>query len=252
VNVSLFVTCMVDMMTPEVGVSVVRLLRRLGCRVDFPQAQVCCGQAAFNSGYEDDAREVARALIRAFEPSDWVVSPSGSCVGMIKHHYPYLFRDEPIWKEKAEHLAAKTYEFSQFLVHVLGVTDLGAVFPARVTYHPSCHAMRLLGVRDEPLELLRRVRGLEYVELLRKEDCCGFGGTFAVKMADMSEAMVCEKARCVRETKADVLVGTDMGCLLNIAGRLDREGAGVRVLHLAQLLEEGVTRRERENGLGRV
>lgn len=239
-KVSLFVTCLADQMYPEVAESVVRLLHRYGCEVDLPELQTCCGQPAFNSGYQDEARAVARNLIRAFEHSDYVVSPSGSCAGMVHHYYPDLFRDEPEWKAKAEALAAKTYEFSQFLVRVMGVKDVGASFPYKVTYHPSCHASRLLGVREEPLELLRNVRDVEFVDLPKKEDCCGFGGTFAVKMADMSEAMVCEKAAHVCETGAEVLVGGDMGCLMNIGGRLNKEGKPVRVLHLAQLLEEGV------------
>lgn len=242
-RVSLFITCLADQLYPQVGESVVRLLNRYGCEVDFPEGQTCCGQPAFNSGYQEETREVARSMIRAFEKSDYVVSPSGSCTGMIHHFYLYLFQEEPEWLAKAEALAKKTYEFSQFLVHVLGVTDLEAEFPAKVTYHPSCHAMRLLGVRNEPIELLKHVRGLEYADLPYKEDCCGFGGTFAVKMADMSEAMVCEKAANVCSTQAEVLVGTDMGCLMNIGGRLQKEGKPVRVMHLAELLEEGVKRK---------
>ncbi|MDB5051973.1 MAG: Fe-S oxidoreductase [Bacilli bacterium] len=238
-KVSLFITCLADQMYPEVGESVVRLLHRYGCEVDFPGSQTCCGQPAFNSGYQDEAREVARNLIRAFEHSDYVVSPSGSCTGMVHHYYPHLFQAEPEWAAKAEALVNKTYEFTQFLVQVLGVTDVGASFAAKVTYHPSCHAMRLLGVKDEPLQLLSEVQGVEYIDLPNKQDCCGFGGTFAVKMADMSEAMVCEKAACVCATSAEVLVGTDMGCLMNIAGRLNKEGRNIRVMHLAQLLEEG-------------
>jgi len=239
-KVSLFITCLADQLFPEVGESVVRLLHRFGCEVDFPEMQTCCGQPAFNSGYQDEAKEVARNMIRAFEHSDYVVSPSGSCVGMIHHYYPGLFRNEPAWREKAEALARKTYEFSQFLVNVLKLEKFEATFPHKVTYHPSCHAMRLLGVKEEPLRLLGQVQKLEYVELCKKEDCCGFGGTFAVKMADMSEAMVSEKARHVAESGAEVLVGTDMGCLMNIEGRLRKEGKKIRVMHLAQLLEEAV------------
>lgn len=239
-RVSLFITCLADQMYPEVGESVVRLLTRYGCEMDFPQSQTCCGQPAFNSGYQDEAREVARNMIRAFEHSDYVVSPSGSCTGMVHHYYPMLFEKEPEWFVKAEQLVEKTYEFSQFLVNVLGVEDLGATFNNKVTYHPSCHAMRLLGVTEEPMKLLNHVQGMEYLDLAKKEDCCGFGGTFAVKMADMSEAMVCEKAQHICETGAEVLVGTDMGCLMNIGGRLNKEGKKIRVMHLAQLLEEGV------------
>jgi L-lactate dehydrogenase complex protein LldE len=239
-RVSLFVTCLADMMYPQVGESVVRILHRYGCEVDFPEGQMCCGQPAFNSGYQDEAREVARHMIRAFEHSEYVVSPSGSCTGMVHHYYPTLFADEPEWKVKAAQLVEKTYEFTQFLVQVLGIEDVGARFEEKVTFHPSCHAMRLLGVKEEPMILLQNVQGIDYIELPHKEDCCGFGGTFAVKMADMSEAMVCEKAAHVAETNATVLVSTDMGCLMNISGRLNKEGKRVRVMHLAELLEEGV------------
>lgn len=242
-KVSLFITCLADQLYPEVGESVVRLLHRYGCDVDFPELQTCCGQPAFNSGYQDEARQVARQWIRAFEHSDYIVSPSGSCTGMVHHYYPDLFKDEPEWQAKAISLIERTYEFSQFLVQVLGISDLEAKFPHKVTYHPSCHAMRLLGVRQEPLALLSHVEGMEFVDLPKQEDCCGFGGTFAVKMADMSEAMVCEKAAHVCETGAEVLVGTDMGCLMNIQGRLNKEGKPIRVMHLAELLEEGVKAR---------
>lgn len=246
-KVSLFITCLADQLYPEVGESVVRLLHRHGCEVDFPATQTCCGQPAFNSGYQDEAREVAKNMIRAFEHSDYVVSPSGSCTGMVHHYYPYLFKDDPNWKHKAEELVGKTYEFSQFLVHVLKLDKIGASFPEKVTYHPSCHAMRLLGVKEEPEALLSGVSGLEYITLPCKEDCCGFGGTFAVKMADMSEAMVIEKAKHVVATEANVLVGTDMGCLMNIGGRLQKEGRKIEVLHLAQVLEKGVKPHERNS-----
>ncbi len=238
-RVSLFITCLTDQMFPEVGESIVRILHDYGCEVDFPEGQTCCGQMAFNSGYQDEAREVAKTLIRAFEHSEYVVSPSGSCNGMIYHYYPHLFKDDPVWEPKVQALIHKTYEFSQFLVQVLRVTDLGATFPHKVTYHPSCHATRLLGIQEEPLQLLAHVKGAEFVELPAKEDCCGFGGTFSVKMSDMSEAMVCEKAANICSTGAEVLVGSDMGCLMSIGGRLNKEGRPIRVMHLAQLLEEG-------------
>ena len=242
-KVSLFVTCLADNLYPEVVESVARILTDYGCEVDFPEAQSCCGQPAFNSGYQDEAREVSRQLIRAFEHSDYVVSPSGSCAGMVHHFYPYLFQDEPEWAAKAEALVGKMYEFSQFLVGVLGVTDVGASFPHKVTYHPSCHGMRLLGVKDEPMQLLSAVADIEYQDLPSRDDCCGFGGNFAIKMADMSEAMVCEKAANVCRSGAEVLVGTDMGCMMNIGGRLNKEGKPVRVMHLAQLLDEGRAKR---------
>ncbi|MBW5446848.1 Fe-S oxidoreductase [Cohnella sp. CFH 77786] len=240
-KVSLFITCLSDAVYPRVGEAMVRLLARYGVRLDFPQVQTCCGQPAFNSGYWKEARESAATILKAFADSDFVISPSGSCTGMI-HHYPKLFENDPEWLPKAQELQRKSYEFTQFLVQVLGVKDVGAVFPHKVTYHPSCHGSRLLGVKDEPLELMRHVRGLELVPLPFAEDCCGFGGTFAVKMADISGAMVTEKADHVRETEAEVLVGLDMACLMNIAGNLRYRGDKVKVLHLAELLEEGVKR----------
>jgi len=235
-RVSLFITCLADQLYPEVGLSTVKLLRRLGCDVDFPESQVCCGQPAFNSGYTGEARRVARGLVDAFEDAEYVVSPSGSCTGMIRHYYRELFCAEPEYAERALSFAKKTYELSQFIVGVLGVRDVGAHFPHRVTYHASCHGSRLLGVKQEPLELLQHVRGLTLVPLPRCEDCCGFGGTFAVKLASVSAAMVDEKVDHVLETQAPYLVGTDMGCLMNIAGRLERRRARVKALHLAELL----------------
>lgn len=236
VNISLFITCLADQLRPRVGVATVRLLRKLGCSVSFPEGQTCCGQPAFNSGYVADARASARTLLDAFEDAERVVTPSGSCAGMVRHYFPEVFAGDPVLAERARALASKTRELSQFIVNDLGVTDVGAVFPHRVTYHPSCHASRLLGVHDEPLALLREVKDLELVPLPRAEDCCGFGGTFSVKQEAMSGAMAAEKADHVGETEADCLVGTDLGCLVNIAGLLDRRGSAVRVLHLAEVL----------------
>lgn len=241
-KVSLFITCLSDLVYPRVGQAMVRLLARHGIEVHFPEAQTCCGQPAFNSGYWEDARKSARTLLEAFDDSDFVLSPSGSCTGMVRHYYPKLFQHDPELLAKAEALGEKTYEFTQFLVGVLGVTDLGAVFPRKVTYHPSCHGARLLGIKDEPASLLEQVRGLELVPLPHAEDCCGFGGTFAVKMSDISGAMVAEKSDHVLETEAEVLVGLDMGCLMNISGSLLHRGKPVKVMHLAELLEEGVRR----------
>lgn len=238
-KVSLFITCLSDAVYPRVGEAMVRLLARHGVRLDFPQTQTCCGQPAFNSGYWGEARAAAATILDAFEDSDFVIAPSGSCAYMI-HHYSQLFQQDPARLAQAEELQRKTYEFTQFLVQVLGVTDLGAVFPHKVTYHPSCHGSRLLGVKEEPMALLRGVRGLEFVPLPFAEDCCGFGGTFAVKMAGISGAMVTEKADHVKETEAEVLVGLDMACLMNIAGNLRYRNEPVRVMHLAELLYEGV------------
>ncbi|CAM4242018.1 L-lactate dehydrogenase complex protein LldE [Paenibacillus endophyticus] len=238
-KVSLFITCLSDALYPRVGEAMVRLLAKYGVSLQFPTVQTCCGQPAFNSGYWKEARESAKTILDAFEDSDFVISPSGSCTGMI-HHYPKLFEDDPIMLERANRLQSKSFEFTQFMVQVLGVTDVGASFPHKVTYHPSCHGSRILGVKAEPLALIQKVKGLELVPLPFAEDCCGFGGTFAVKMADISGAMVTEKVDHVLETEAEVLVGLDMACLLNIAGNLRYRNEPVRVMHLAELLYEGV------------
>ncbi|MDI4646099.1 (Fe-S)-binding protein [Cohnella hashimotonis] len=237
-KVSLFITCLGDAIYPRVGEAMVRVLAQYGVSLEFPRLQTCCGQPAFNSGYWQEARASAKTILDAFEDSDFVISPSGSCTGMI-HHYPKLFESDPVQLARAERLRDKSYEFTQFLVNVLGVTDVGAHFPHKVTYHPSCHGTRLLGVKNEPMALMSNVRGLEFVPLPFAEDCCGFGGTFAVKMADISGAMVSEKVDHVKETEAEVLVGLDMACLMNIAGNLRYRGEQVRVMHLAEVLAEG-------------
>jgi len=238
-KVSLFITCLSDAIFPRVGEAMVRLLANYGVTLEFPRVQTCCGQPAYNSGYWKEARESAKTILDAFEDSDFVISPSGSCTGML-HHYTKLFEGDPVMLKRAEALQAKSYEFTQFLVQVLGVTDVGATFKHKVTYHPSCHGSRILGVKDEPMQLMSNVKGMELVPLPFAEDCCGFGGTFAVKMADISGAMVTEKADHVLETEAEVLVGLDMACMMNIAGNLHYRGEPVRVMHLAELLYEGV------------
>jgi len=235
-KVSLFVTCLVDTFYPQVGVSAVRLLRRLGVEVDFPAGQTCCGQPAYNSGYADDARRAAVQLIRAFSDSEWIVSPSGSCAAMIRHYYPELFKGHPL-EEQARRLAEKTYELSQFIVDVLGIEDLGGRFDGIATYHTSCHMTRGLGVREAPFKLLSNLRGLELVDLPFAEECCGFGGTFAVKMAGLSTAMADTKLDNVAKTGARYLVGADMACLMHLGGRLEKRGMQVKVMHLAELLE---------------
>ncbi len=239
-RVAIFVTCLVDQLCPEVGISMVRLLRRLGCTVDFPRGQTCCGQPAFNAGHHDEARVVARSLIDVLGHADHVVTPSGSCAGMVHHGFAALFAGEDT-AARVRHLAERTHELSSFIVNVLGREDLGATFRAKATYHPSCHATRILGVRDEPLRLLRQVRGLDLVPLPRAEDCCGFGGSFCVKLDAISAAMVEEKTANVAKTGADVLVGADLGCLLNMGGYLRRHGSRIEVLHLAQLLGRATT-----------
>jgi L-lactate dehydrogenase complex protein LldE len=231
------VTCLGDALFPDVGVATVRLLRRLGVEVDFPPAQTCCGQPHFNSGYHADARALARHTIQAFANGQMVVSPSGSCTAMVKLEYPELFRDDLVWHGRAEDLAHRIHELSDFLVNVLGVEDVGARFPGRVTYHMSCH-LRGLGLFTEPERLLRRVRDLELVPLERADECCGFGGSFAVRYPAISGAMVQDKAAFIEKAGVDAVVATDAGCLMNIAGCLRRRGAKVRAFHLAEVLEK--------------
>jgi L-lactate dehydrogenase complex protein LldE len=231
------ITCLGDALFPDVGVATVRLLRRLGTAVDFPAAQTCCGQPHFNSGFHDDARQLARHTIAAFDTGRPVVTPSGSCAAMVKLEYPELFHDDPAWHARAADLAARTHELSDFLVNVLKVEDVGARFEGKVTYHMACH-LRGLGLLTEPERLLRRVRGLEYVPLERADECCGFGGSFAVRFPGISGAMVNDKAGFIEKTGAGAVVATDAGCLMNIAGCLRRRGSAVRALHLAQVLEQ--------------
>ncbi|WP_100406597.1 (Fe-S)-binding protein [Bacillus solitudinis] len=236
-NVSLFITCLADVFYPGVGKDVVEVLEREGCKVDFPAQQTCCGQPAYNSGYHRESRDVAKSMIRAFEESKYVVAPSGSCAAMIRE-YPHLFDEDKEWKAKAQALAEKTYEFTQFLVDVLKVEDVGAKLPIKATYHTSCHMTRLLGVKDAPMKLLNNVEGLEFTSLPNKEICCGFGGTFSVKMVPISEQMVNEKITHIEETNSDVLIGADCGCLMNIGGRIDRQGKPIKVMHIAQVLNQ--------------
>src|SRR5215207_6127452 len=225
-------------MFPDTGKAVVRLLRRLGVEVDFPPAQTCCGQPMVNTGYLDEAVPVVRAFVESFAGYDAVVTPSGSCAGSARHQHSIVARrsgDDELATAVAG-VSPRVYELSEFLVDVLGVEDVGAYFPHTVTYHPTCHSLRMLGVGDRPTRLLEAVRGLTLVDLPRAEECCGFGGTFAVKNADTSVAMVSDKARHVRETGAEVLVAGDNSCLMNIGGALTRQRAGVRVMHLAEVL----------------
>lgn len=236
---SLFVTCIADMMYADVGKSVVQVLRRNGVDLDFPEGQTCCGQPAFSSGYYKETAIVAKKMIEVFEKSEKVVIPAGSCAAMIHHGYPILFANDPTWKKRAEEFVAKCYEFSQFIVDILGITDVGATFPKKVTYHSSCHMTRILGVEEQPKTLLKNVKGIDFIELPYSFDCCGFGGTFSMKMADISGAIVEEKVENIIGTGAEVLVGSDLTCLMNIGGRLSRRGIPIQVMHLAQVLDQG-------------
>jgi L-lactate dehydrogenase complex protein LldE len=236
-NVALMITCLGDALFPDVGVATVKLLRRLGVAVDFPQAQTCCGQPHFNSGFHQEARELAKHTIHAFAGTSLVVTPSGSCAAMVKLEYPELFHHDPVWHGRAEDLARRTHELSDFLVNVLGKEDVGARLEARATYHMACH-LRGLGLVNEPLRLLRQVRGLELVPLERHDECCGFGGSFAVRYPNISGAMVGDKCGFIEKTGADLVIATDAGCLMNIGGCLRRRGAKARIMHLAEVLAQ--------------
>jgi len=223
VRVSLFITCLADTLFPDTGRAVVRLLERLGHEVVFPEEQTCCGQMHFNSGYEDEGLALAHRFERVFADAEAVVSPSASCVGMVREHC-------------SPEVGARTFELSQFLVDRLGLEDVGAYYPHRVTYHPTCHSLRAIQVGDAPLRLLRAVRGIDLVELPQAEECCGFGGTFAVKNADVSGAMLTDKISHVLDTSAEVCTAGDSSCLMHIGGGLERQRAGVRTVHLAEIL----------------
>ncbi|MDN5893682.1 MAG: (Fe-S)-binding protein [Nocardioides sp.] len=239
-KVALMVTCVNDAMFPETGKAVVSLLRRLGVDVEFPEAQTCCGQPMVNTGYMDEAVPVVRTFVDAFAGYDAIVTPSGSCAGSARHQHAMIARraGDPGLERAVAETSPRTYELSEFLVDALGVVDVGAYFPHLVTYHPTCHSLRMLGVGDRPRQLLENVRGLRLAELPRAEECCGFGGTFAVKNADTSVAMGADKARHVRGTEAEVLVAGDNSCLMHIGGILSRQRSGVRVMHLAEILAQ--------------
>jgi len=235
-RVGLFVTCLVDLFRPSIGFAAVKLLTDAGCEVDVPTGQTCCGQPAYNSGDKFTAQQLARQTIAAFETHDYVVAPSGSCAGMLKLHYPELLKDDPAWKARAAAFGAKVHELISFLVNVRGVSAVDAELKARATYHDSCSGLRELGVREQPRKLLRSVRGLELVELTDADVCCGFGGTFSVKYPDISNAIVERKAEHVATTGADLLLAGDLGCLMNMAGKLSRQGRKIAVRHVAEVL----------------
>lgn len=236
-RVALFVTCLVDLFRPSVGFAAIRLLEDAGCEVHVPEAQVCCGQPAYNSGDRADTTAIAKQVIAAFEGYDYVVAPSGSCGGMIRDHYPALFAAEPDWQRRAGALSARTYELTSFLVDVLKVEKLAPVAcTGRATYHDSCSGLRELGVKAQPRQLLAAVEGLELVEMQTPETCCGFGGTFCVKYGEVSTDIVSRKTEDIAATGAGLLLAGDMGCLLNMAGRLQREGRPVQVRHVAEVL----------------
>ena len=235
-RVALFVTCLVDLFRPSVGFAAVKLLEEAGCTVEVPPLQVCCGQPAYNSGDRATTRAIAAQVIEAFEGYDAVVAPSGSCGGMLSHHYPSLFDDDPAMKTRAENLAGRSYELMAFLVNVLGVKKVAARYDGTVTYHDSCSGLRELGVKAQPRRLLATVEGLSVREMKTPEVCCGFGGTFCVKYPEISNAMVGEKSADIAGTGAGTLLAGDLGCLMNMAGKLQRQGSPVHVRHVAEVL----------------
>ena len=236
-RVSLFVTCLVDQLWSSIGTSCVEVLRRAGCEVEFDERQTCCGQPAFNTGYRDEARQVARRFIEIFEQStaDAIVSPSGSCAAMV-HHFPELFSEDPDWRARAEAVASRTHELSSFLIRVLGVDDVGAAWEGKLTWHDACHGLRDLKIKNEPRSLIRKVRGAELIELENAEACCGFGGTFSVKYPEISVAILDQKIEAIERSGVHAVVSGDASCLMQIGGRLSRKGSGVKVMHLAELL----------------
>ncbi len=235
-RVGLFVTCLADLMRPSVAFAAVKLLQDAGCSVEVPAGQTCCGQPALNSGDSGDARAIARQVIETFEGFDAVVGPSGSCMGTLRQDYPALFADDPAWRSRAEDLSRRSHELLSFLVDVMKVERVDARYDGRVTYHDSCAGLREMGVREQPRKLLASVTGLELVEMQGTEECCGFGGTFCVKYPEISTRMVDDKIAHVQASGATAVLGGDLGCLLNIAGRVSRRGLPLRVIHTAELL----------------
>lgn len=234
-RVGLFVTCLVDLIRPSVGFAAAKLIHDAGCSVEVPP-QSCCGQPAFNSGDRATTRDIARQVIEAFAACDYVVAPSGSCAGMLKTHYPELFRGDPNWQPRADAFADKTYELVSFLVDICGIDRVAARLDATATYHDSCSGLRELGIHDQPRRLLATVTGLRLAEMRDANVCCGFGGTFCVKYPEISNAIVGKKAAAVAATGADLLLAGDLGCLMNMAGKLQRDGAGIEVRHVAEVL----------------
>jgi L-lactate dehydrogenase complex protein LldE len=238
-RIGLFVTCLTDTLFPDTGKAVVTLLERLGHRVEFPMAQSCCGQMHFNTGYRAAAAPMVRGFAAAFDGYEAVVTPSASCAAMVREYHPVLAEGDPALARDVAALTPRVHDLATFLTGVLGVTEVGAYFPHRVTYHPTCHSLRMMHVGDAPLRLLRAVRGLDLVDLPDAETCCGFGGTFAVKNPDVSAAMCADKVAAIRQSRAEVVCAGDNSCLMHIGGALSRMRTGVRAMHLAEILASG-------------
>ncbi|WP_394690540.1 (Fe-S)-binding protein [Hoeflea sp.] len=237
-RVGLFATCLVDLFRPSVGFASVKLLQQAGCEVHVPVAQTCCGQPAYNTGDRADTREIAEQVIEAFEAFDFVVAPSGSCASMLKKHYPGLFKGDAAWEERAVRFSEKCHELISFLTDVMMLRDTGAKLDAAITYHDSCSGLRELGVQTQPRKLLSGVEGVEIREMADSDVCCGFGGTFCVKYSDISNAIVTKKVGNIDTSGADMLLAGDLGCLMNMAGKLKRQGSTVEVRHVAEVLAD--------------
>jgi L-lactate dehydrogenase complex protein LldE len=235
-TVTLFIQCLVDGIYPEVGEAMVKIFHKLGINMSCPPQQTCCGQPAFNAGYRREAGIAAKRFIEIFETADTIVCPSGSCVTMVRHHYPQLFEKDTLWLGRAKRVAAKTYELTEYLVDILGVDELGARYNGKITYHDSCHLLRNLRIHEQPRRLLSKVSGAEFIEMHDSDRCCGFGGSFSVKYAEISEAMVADKVDNIIDSGADTVVGCDMGCLMNIQGMLSRKKSAIKTMHIAQIL----------------
>ncbi len=237
-KVSFFITCIMDMIYPETGMSAVEVLERLGCEIVFPEAQTCCGQMGFNAGYRDDARAVARHFLEAFKDAEVIVTPSGSCAGMVRHLYPELFHDDPKWYDRAIYAASITWELTEYIVDGLGIRDVGAVLgkPTKVAFHQACHGLRLLNIKNQPEALVGSMENAEVTALNGADQCCGFGGLFAVKMPDVSGAMLNDKIKNINACDAEMIVTCDASCLTQMNGGLQRQGSAKRVVHVADVL----------------
>jgi L-lactate dehydrogenase complex protein LldE len=240
-TVALFVTCLTDQFYPHVGVAVTKVLEHFGCAVRFPQSQTCCGQPFYNNGFHDDARQLAKRMVEVFEPYEWIVTPSGSCCAMVREHLSKLLAGDHAWERGAQHIASRTYEFVEFLDKILKVDlrDLRLPAPRKVTYHYTCH-LRGLGMTDEAVRMLRQIANVEYVPLEKADQCCGFGGTFALKYPAISGAMVDDKVNCIASTGAELTICNDGGCTMNIAGLCHRRGVQCEVKHIAELMAEAL------------
>jgi L-lactate dehydrogenase complex protein LldE len=234
--VTLFIQCLIDGMYPEIGDAIIKLFQKLNIPVDCPSDQTCCGQVAYNSGYQKEAAVAAKRFIRLFENAEVIVCPSGSCVDMVRHNYLALFKEDAVWFKRAQEVSSKIFEFTEYLVDVLGLEDVGARYDGKITYHDSCHLLRNLHVESQPRKLIEHVKGATLVEMQNSDKCCGFGGMFSVKYSDISSAILEDKVNNIIASGADTVVGCDISCLMNIQGMLSRKNVSINTLHIAQLL----------------